>query len=280
MTVVYDATKGRSVVAPATGAPPLLFKVRGSIGDGFGVPEDQSADYDLKVMNSAGALQPAASLHQYMRVVFTDLVEAYKRKDRELRQEAEADSDSDNEDDVWYRVRGYSSLPEGVNPMDRGYFDTWHNFKDGEISPILSRHRVPWPVQAMFEGLDVWVLDKLLKEVARRRRDAVMLRLVVLNTPKLAGVAHLFDDFIPIGVGVIPTVKSLKRCLQGLERGYQDNGGSEPGPDFVDAFHTTLRADGTAQGALQYYTSAVRWSCAPPDGPHVESSDDESGADY
>ena len=29
MTVVYDATKGRSVVAPATGAPPMLFKVFG-----------------------------------------------------------------------------------------------------------------------------------------------------------------------------------------------------------------------------------------------------------
>ena len=254
----------------------MLFKVRGSIEDDLGGPEDRSAAYDLKVMNSAGALQPAASLHQYMRVVLTDLVEAYKRKDRELRQEAEADSDSDDENDIWHRGRGYFS-DQGYH---RGHFSTWDDFKNDEISPILSRHRVPWPVQAMLEGLDVWVLDKLLKEVARRRRDAVMLRLVVLNTPKLAGVAHLFDDFIPIGVGVIPTVKSLKRCLQCLERGYQDNGGCEPGPDFVDAFHTTLRADGTAQGALQYYQSAVRWSCAPPDGPHVESSDDESGADY
>jgi hypothetical protein len=57
--------------------------------------------------------------------------------------------------------------------------------------------------------------------------------------------------------------------------------GGEYDPDDVDDYITKLRRDGNASGYLQYYeSSTVRWSCAPPDGPHVDSSDDESDDDY
>jgi hypothetical protein len=274
MTVVYDATKGRSVVAPATGAPPLLFKVRGRIENrSFGLNEDKSEDFHLTVMNSAGALQPAASFHQFMRVVLTDVVEAYKVKDRELRQEAEDEWDSD-EDDAYAALR--RAHPENV--WDN--FDTIEEFKQDVMFSVLPKLHIPWPLEGMFEGLDTWILDKLLKEVAPRRREAVMLRLVVLYTPKLAGISHLFEEFIPM-IGVVPTRKSLYQFLVNLKRGYRDySEGLDPGPHHVDEYNTSLLSNGNAGGQLQYYASSVRWSCAPPDGPHVESSDDESGADY
>ena len=183
MTVVYDATKGRSVVARATGAPPLLFKVRGSIRNGT-LNKNMSEDFELKVMNSAGALQPAASFHQFMRVVLTDVVEACKRKDRELRQEAE------DGDDVWDN------------------FETIDDFTRDVMLSVLPGLRVPWPLEGMFQGLDTVILDKLLKQIKRRRRAAVMIRLVVSYIPKLAGVSHLFEEFLPM-IGVVPTVKSL-----------------------------------------------------------------------
>ena len=223
-------------------------------------------------MNSAGALQPAASFHQFMRVVLTDAVEAYKVKDRELRQEAEDEWDSD-EDDAYAALR--RAHPDNV--WDN--FDTIEEFKQDVMLSVLPGLRIPWPLEGMFEGLDTWILDKLLKEVAPRRREAVMLRLVALKTPKLAGISHLLEEFIPM-ISVIPTVKSLKQFLVSLKRGYRDYSEYlDPGPHDADYFHTSLASNGTAQGVLEYYASRVRWSCAPPDGRHVESSDDESSDD-
>ena len=259
MTVVYDATKGRSVVAPAAQLPPLLFKVRGRIRNrSFELDEDKRGDFELKVMNSAGALQPAASFHQFMRVVLTDVVEAYKRKDRELRQEAE------DGDDVWDN------------------FVTVDDFTRDVMLSVLPGLRVPWPLEGMFQGLDTVILDKLLKQIKRRRRAAVMIRLVVSYIPKLAGVSHLFEEFLPM-IGVVPTVKSLSGCLRALSQGYRSSfEGMEYDPDDIDDYITKVHRDGNAHGYLQYYESgAVRWSCAPPDGPHVDSSDsDDWDSDY
>ena len=272
MTVVYDATKGRSVVARATGAPPLLFKVRGSIRNGT-LNKNMSEDFELKVMNSAGALQPAASFHQFMRVVLTDVVEAYKVKDRELRQEAEDEWDSD-EDDAYAALR--RAHPDDV--WDN--FDTIDDFKQDVMLSVLPRLNVPWPLEGMFEGLNTRILDKLLKEVAPRRREAVMLRLVALKTPKLAGISHLLEEFIPM-IGVVPTRNSLILFLGNLRRGYRDYSEClDPGPFDVDEYRTSLLSNGHATGQLLYYASTVRWSCAPPDGPHVDSSDDESSYYY
>ena len=260
MTVVYDAAKGRSVVAPAAQLPPLLFKVRGRLRHPYALmeAEDKRGEFELTVMNSAGALQPAASFHQFMRVVLTDVVEAYKRKDRELRQEAE------DGDDVW------------------DDFETIDDFTRDVMLSVLPGLRVPWPLEGMFQGLGTWILNKLLKQVARRRRAAVMIRLAVSNVPRLAGVSHLFEEFLPM-IGVVPTVKNLNGCLRSLSQGYRDSMECmEADPDDVDDYITKLRRDGNASGYLQYYESgAVRWSCAPPDGPHVDSSDsDDSDADY
>ena len=290
MTVVYDATKGRSVVAPAAQLPPLLFKVRGTIGNRYGGQpqyprEDQSGDFDLKLTNSAGALQPAASFHQFMRVVLTDLAEAYKDKDRELReQRQEAEDDSDSSEDA---PAAALRRARAEDVWHWGYDNPWERFKTEKVWPILSRHDIPWPLEGMLEhGLGTWILDKLLKGVARRRRDAVMLRLVILNTPNLAGVSYLFEEFLPM-IGVVPTFKSLNRCLRNLEQGYDGYAqGLEPDPYDIDSYHTALRRDGNATGELQYDDglSTVRWSCAPPDGPHVDSSDssdsEESEPDY
>ena len=272
MTVVYDATKGRSVVAPAAQLPPLLFKVRGRLWHVYAEAEDKRGDFELTVMNSAGALQPAASFHQFMRVVLTDVVEAYKVKDRELRQEAEDEWDSD-EDDAYAALR--RAHPDNV--WDN--FDTIEEFKQDVMLSVLPRLRIPWPLEGMFEGLDTWILDKLLKEVAPRRREAVMLRLVVLYIPKLAGVSHLFEGFIPT-IGVIPSVQSLFRFMRDLRKGYHDySDGLEPGPEDIHDFDTTLYKSGNIQGWLEYYASHVRWSCAPPGGPQADSSDDESSDD-
>ena len=249
----------------------MLFKVRGHIRN-HNLNEDKSEDFELKVMNSAGALQPAASFHQFMRVVLTDVVEAYKVKDRELRQEAEDEWDSD-EDDAYAALR--RAHPDNV--WDN--FDTIEEFKQDVMLSVLPRLRIPWPLEGMFEGLDTWILDKLLKEVAPRRREAVMLRLVALKTPKLAGISHLLEEFIPM-ISVVPTVKSLIQFLTNLKRGYRDySEGLDPGPHHVDEYRTRPWLCGNATGELCYYASCVRWSCAPPDGPHVDSSDDESGAD-
>ena len=211
MAVVYDVTKGRSVVAPAAPLQPLVFEVRGRIRNrSFELDEDKRGEFELKVMNSAGALQPAASFHQFMRVVLTDVVEAYKVKDRELRQEAEDGVD------LWLNL------------------DTIEEFKQDVMISTLPRLSVPWPLEGMFEGLDTWILDKLLKEVAPRRREAVMLRLVALKTPKLAGISHLLEEFIPM-ISVVPTVKSLIQFLTNLKRGYRDYSDSvDPGPHHVD----------------------------------------------
>ena len=50
MTVVYDATKGRSVVAPAAQLPPLLFKVRGRLLHPYALmeAEDKRGDFELQ----------------------------------------------------------------------------------------------------------------------------------------------------------------------------------------------------------------------------------------
>ncbi|KAH8068072.1 hypothetical protein JL721_7021 [Aureococcus anophagefferens] len=102
--------------------------------------EDKRGDFELTVMNSAGALQPAASFHQFMRVVLTDVVEAYKVKDRELRQEAEDGVD------LWLNL------------------DTIEDFTQDVMLSVLPGLRVPWPLEGMFQGLGTWILDNLLKQ--------------------------------------------------------------------------------------------------------------------
>mmetsp|Transcript_29619 Transcript_29619/g.96876 ORF Transcript_29619/g.96876 Transcript_29619/m.96876 type:complete len:96 (-) Transcript_29619:20-307(-) len=71
--------------------------------------------------------------------------------------------------------------------------------------------------------------------------------------------------------------------MRDLRKGYCDYAdGLEPGPpDVVVDYHTKLRRDENASGLLKYYESRryVRWSCSPPDGAHVDSSDsDDSNA--
>ena len=84
---VLDSRQSRSIVAPSrTPLQRLVFKVRGSIRS-FGERDDQSGDYELRVMNTAGNMQPAATFRQFMSAVLIDIVAVYDAMAVEAREE-------------------------------------------------------------------------------------------------------------------------------------------------------------------------------------------------
>ena len=127
--------------------------------------------------------------------------------------------------------------------------------------------------------MDWWALRKFLKARARRRCEAMWLKLVVSKLPKLAGVSYLFDEFCP--KPLVPTfglvLKDIQLCYRNMAECM------DPGPDFIDRYHFTLRPDGTAKGWMEYYEGGVPWSAVPPGHRfevQSESEPDSDAGDY
>mmetsp|Transcript_17123 Transcript_17123/g.51103 ORF Transcript_17123/g.51103 Transcript_17123/m.51103 type:complete len:250 (+) Transcript_17123:204-953(+) len=230
---VLASRRHRSLVAPAANAP-LLFAIRGDIVvEEWDGPrrEDKSGTFELRVMNTAGDLQPAANFREFMRVVLTDVVEVYKLLDSEGRDED-----------------GFG-VPETFRQK-------WREFREDVMPSFLRALGVPWPLRGLLEGADGWVLRRLIARTARPRFDAFWLKLVVSKLPKLAGVPFLFDEFAPPAPGVIvETNKDLYRVLVDIEQGDHDFLRRGPGHVYYE-YDTILSKKGNARGRLTYFAYA------------------------
>ena len=250
---VASSRQSRSVVAPASGLAKCLFLIKGTYFNGE-YADDADETIELRVINTDGGLQPAASFLQFMRMAFVEIL-ALRDEFVQGQFPFHYAEDSEDEVDLWH-----SDIDADYEPWCDVYAP---NLQCTSLSALLLEEpngfdrffhalpgglNVPWPFLQQLETKSN--VPKMLRRlVAPARRDALMLS-IVISRSSVAGIAHVLEGWIS-KYDLFPRLEDLQDFLESLNGHHFDGVVHHlPRPGIAFVMECNRITDGVLDGHL------------------------------
>ena len=274
---VASSRQSRSVVAPASGLAKCLLLIKGTYFNGE-YADDADETIELRVINTDGGLQPAASFLQFMRMAFVEIL-ALRDEFVHGQFPFHYAEDSEDEVDLWhsdidadyepwceiYAPNRYCTSLIALLLQDPNGFD-----RRGHALPGV--RYMPWPFLQLLETKSN--VPKMLRRlVAPARRDALMLS-IVISRSSVAGIAHVFEGWIS-KYDLFPRLEDLQDFLESLNGDHFDGVVHHlPRPGIAFVMECNRISDGVLDGHLDGTPRGERNSDGETSHAHYIDFDD------